>query len=89
MKKVPVKTPAEELLEKLTELKTNNATIKITTSDPPPYHVIVGKIIKLEKNWVTLRKVPKLSDGKFPDTFTGDTFSFNFTLERDTEVKAL
>jgi hypothetical protein len=89
MKKVPVKTPTEIILEKLERLKEKNATVKITTSDDPPYHVIVGKIIKLEKNWVTLRKVPKLSDGKFPATFTGDTFSFNYALERDTDVTSV
>jgi hypothetical protein len=89
MKKIPQKTPTELFVEKATELKTDNATVKITTSDPKPYNVIVGKIIKLEKNWITLRKVPKESDGKFPETYTGDTFSLNYTIERDIQIKAL
>jgi hypothetical protein len=89
MKKVPEKTPVELFVEKANELKTGNAIVKITTSDPKPYNIIVGKIIKLEKNWITLRKVPSISDGKFPETYTGDTFSLNYTIERDIQIKAL
>jgi hypothetical protein len=85
----PPKTPVELFVEKAMELKNANAIVKITTSDPKPYHVIVGRIIKLEKNWITIRKVSPYSDGKFPDTFTGDTFSLDYTIERDLQIKGV
>jgi hypothetical protein len=84
----PVKTPAEQFLEKAMELKNNNVIVKITTDDPKPYNLIVGRIIKLEGRWITLRKVPGQSDGKFPDTFTGDTFSLDYTKDREINIKA-
>ena len=87
MRTKPAKTPIEEFEEKAGALKAINAVVKITTNDPKPYDVIVGRIIKLEKNWITLRRVPKLSDGKFPDTYTGDVFSLNYTIERDINIK--
>jgi hypothetical protein len=82
------KSAAELFVEKATAFKASNTVVKITTSDPKPYNVIVGRIIKIEKNWITLRKVPELSDGKFPETYTGDTFSMNYTIERDLQIKA-
>jgi hypothetical protein len=85
---IPEKTPVELFVEKATELKNANAIVKITTSDPKPYNLIVGRIIKLEKNWITLRKVSPYSDGKFPQTFTGDTFSLDYTKDRDLEIKS-
>jgi hypothetical protein len=88
MAKQKIKSPTEEFIEKATELKLKNAIVKITTTDPSPYDVIVGRIIKIEKSWITLRKVPKLSDGKFPETYTGDTFSLNFTIERGIDIKS-
>jgi hypothetical protein len=89
IKKEPVKTPTELFVEKALAMKATNSVVKITTSDPKPYNVIVGRIIKLEKKWITLRKVPELSEGKFPDTYTGDTFSLDFTVERDIDIKVV
>jgi hypothetical protein len=89
MRKKPEKTPAELFAEKALELKAANSLVKITTSDNKPYDVIVGRIIKLEKNWITLRKDLKLSKGKFPETYTGDTFSIDYTIERDIDIKPM
>jgi hypothetical protein len=86
MKKPVIKTARQLFEEKALELKTRNAVVKITTTDPEPYDVIVGRIIKMEKKWLTLRRVEKLSDGHFPQTFTHDTFSLDFTVERDIKI---